>query len=111
LPTSTPTTNETIASVPANGGLGRVGNGHLTRRQSNPDDYTIHYQSYNLNSDAADFFPMQRDTASKLVDEIWDWGREQDVGGKCAGLVRQGQQLNNGYFSIKTGPFTAHRDC
>jgi hypothetical protein len=106
-----PATNETIASAPAAGGLGRVGDGHLTRRQANAEDYTVHYQSYNMDSAAADFFPMRSDTAQKLAGEIWDWGREQNLGGKCAALVRQGQQLNNGYFSIRTGPFTAHRDC
>lgn len=104
-------TNTTITSAPADSSkFGNVGTGHLAKRQS-ASDYTVHYQSMSMSERARDLFPITSDQATNLADEIWNWGYEQNVGGHCAALLADGERLNSGYFSIRTGGFVAHRDC
>ncbi|KAL2214253.1 hypothetical protein CC79DRAFT_1375741 [Sarocladium strictum] len=104
-------TNMTIASAPADKSkFGKIGSGDLARRQQ-ASDYTIHYQSMSMSERAQDLFPISREQADHLANDIWVWGAEQNIGGHCAALLADGDRLNSGYFSIRTGGFTAHRDC
>ncbi len=104
-------TNTTIASAPADKSkFGDIGTGHLSRRQE-ASDYTIHYQSMDMSERAQDLFPISREQAEHLANDIWVWGAEQNIGGHCAALLADGERLNSGYFSIRQGGFVAHRDC
>jgi len=105
-----PDTGDVVTSAPVEAGdYGRVGDGLLSKRQESP---TAHFWAYNIDTSInSHLFPMTRDTSEHLAGSLWDWQRDNDIGGHCANLIAGGARVANGYFAIKTGPFTFHRDC